>query len=231
MVTKASLIRPPRLAVWLVNLFTPYEQSESIQGDLLEEFADLASKSGGVSARRWYWRQSVKSTARLICTGFRVASWLIAVTVVGGFLLAWALEYLSEKAVTGVLVNYGSQVYAHVDAYVFWLIYGVLVERLLEPMLIGFIVGRVAKGQEMIATITLSLLWGGLSGVFLMQAVVQVGKNFGWPVWSVANAFSAAFEPLLLSTFVSPLLVLIGGIVARKHNVRRASISHSGLLR
>jgi hypothetical protein len=225
MMTKSPLMQPPRIAVWLVNLFTPYDQSESIQGDLLEEFAGLASKSGRVSARRWYWRQSVKSIAQLICTGFRVASWLIAVTVVGGFLLAWGLGYLSEKAITGVLVNYGSQVYAHVDAYVFWLIYGVLVERLLEPMLIGFIVSRVSKGQELIATITLSLLWGGLSGVFLIQAVIQVGRNFGWPVWAVPNAFSAVFEPLLLSTFVSPLLVLIGGVVARKHNARRALIS------
>jgi hypothetical protein len=50
--TKASLVQPPRLAVWLVNLFTPYEQAESIPGDLFEEFSAVAPKSGVASARR-----------------------------------------------------------------------------------------------------------------------------------------------------------------------------------
>jgi len=48
--TQASF-QPPRGAVWLIELFTPYEQAESIPGDLLEEFSDLASKSGVAYAR------------------------------------------------------------------------------------------------------------------------------------------------------------------------------------
>ena len=51
--TKPSFVQPPRFAVWLVNLFTPCEQSDSILGDLLEEFSGLASKSGMAFARRW----------------------------------------------------------------------------------------------------------------------------------------------------------------------------------
>ena len=47
---QASFVRPPRMAVWLVDLFTPNKQSESIPGDLLEEFSELASKSGVASA-------------------------------------------------------------------------------------------------------------------------------------------------------------------------------------
>jgi hypothetical protein len=53
--------RPPRLAAWLVNLFASVEDAESILGDLHEEFSDIVSKSGVVPARRWYWRQSVKT--------------------------------------------------------------------------------------------------------------------------------------------------------------------------
>ena len=143
---------------------------------------------------------------------------MIAVTVFGGFLLTWALFYLSEKAVVGLLDRY--QVYAHVDAYVFWLIYAVLVERLLEPMLVGFIVARAAKGLEMISTITLSLICGGISGIFLIREIRYLG-------WSTPNAFSVVFEPLILSTFVSPALLIIGGVVARKGNLpRHPSISH-----
>jgi hypothetical protein len=54
-------LRPPRLAAWLVELFTSVEQAECILGDLAEEFSDLASRSGAVHARRWYWRQSLKT--------------------------------------------------------------------------------------------------------------------------------------------------------------------------
>jgi hypothetical protein len=74
--TKPSFVQPPRFAVWLVNLFTPYEQAESIPGDLLEEFSELALKSDGAFARRWYWRQSVKTIGHLIGCGFRSVPWL-----------------------------------------------------------------------------------------------------------------------------------------------------------
>jgi len=85
--THASSVQPPRVAVWLLDLFTPYEQTESIPGDLLEEFSDVASKSGVANARRWYLRQSVRTILHLVRSGFRVAPWSIAGAVVGGVLL------------------------------------------------------------------------------------------------------------------------------------------------
>ena len=75
---KSREVHPPWVASWLVDLFTPIGQTETIQGDLLEEFSEVASKSGVASARRWYWRQSVKSVAHLIGTGFRAAPWTAA---------------------------------------------------------------------------------------------------------------------------------------------------------
>ena len=42
--------QPPRIAVWLLTLFTPAEVEESIMGDLLEEFSGLAIESGRASA-------------------------------------------------------------------------------------------------------------------------------------------------------------------------------------
>jgi hypothetical protein len=53
MTFQAEFVQPPRIAVWLVNLFTPAEEAESILGDLLEEFSHLASKSGVAFARSW----------------------------------------------------------------------------------------------------------------------------------------------------------------------------------
>jgi len=40
-------------------------------------------------------------------------------------------DWSTLKAVVAVLYKY--QVYAHIDAYVFWLIYDVLIQRLIEP--------------------------------------------------------------------------------------------------
>jgi hypothetical protein len=74
MTPPAYLVQPPRLAVWLVNLFTRAEEAESILGDLLEEYFQLASKSGVALARSWYWRQTVKTIAQLAGTGFRAHS-------------------------------------------------------------------------------------------------------------------------------------------------------------
>ena len=53
MTSEPNFVQPPRIAVWLVNLFTPAEEAESILGDLLEEYSHLESKSGVTFARSW----------------------------------------------------------------------------------------------------------------------------------------------------------------------------------
>jgi hypothetical protein len=78
---------------------------------------------------------------------------LIAGNVVGGWLLWLAVYWITEKAVVAILRNY--QVYTHIDAYVFFLLYGIVIELVIEPLLIGCIVAAIAKGREMVATMTL----------------------------------------------------------------------------
>lgn len=67
--------RPPRLAVWLIELFVPDEQASSVLGDLLEEFSDVATKSSVGNAQRWYWRQTLPTVLHLLGSGFRAAPW------------------------------------------------------------------------------------------------------------------------------------------------------------
>ena len=67
---ESRILRPPVIAVWLVGFFTPDKQTEAIQGDLVEEFSSLASSSGVATARRWYWRQSINTVARLWAPDF-----------------------------------------------------------------------------------------------------------------------------------------------------------------
>jgi hypothetical protein len=98
MTSKPYLIQPPRIAVWLLNLFALTEGAESILGDLLEEFSLLVSKSGASSARRWYWRQTIKTVPQLAGVGFRTAPWMTTAAVIGGFLLRKLLAPLVEPS-------------------------------------------------------------------------------------------------------------------------------------
>jgi hypothetical protein len=158
----------------------------------------------------------VKTTAHLIATGFLVTPGLIAGTVVGGWLLGWAAYWFTQKAVVAVLYEY--QVYAHIDAYVFWLIYAVLIERLIEPFIIGCIIAVAAKAREMVVTMTLGLVVGASSGAGLVHLRHH---------WSESN-FPLA--PLLLTTFVSPVMFVFGGGIVREIRSamsRRPSATHS----
>lgn len=207
MVTKSSLIQPPRLAVWLVNLFTPYEQSDSILGDLIEEFSDLASKSGMAFARRWYWRQSVRTVAHLIGCGFRGGPWQIAGVVVGGFLLYFFCGGRLEEAVVAVL-NFGRHpndnpyyTWSQAQARIRLIECGDLVGHFLLSLFIGCIVALAVKGREMVAAITLAfVLWVPAMALFL--------------VWSARHG---PFLPLQLITLLSDsIMIVIGGGIVRK---------------
>jgi hypothetical protein len=220
MVTKSSLIQPPRLAVWLVNLFTPYEQSESILGDLLEEFSDLASKSGMAFARRWYWRQSVRTVAHLIGSGFRGGPWQIAAAVVGGFLLYFLCSARLEQAVVAVL-NFGR--HPHDNPYYTWsqaqarirlIEYGDLVGQFLLSLFIGCMVAVAVKGREMVAAITLAfVLWVPQIAWFL--------------VWSARHG---PFLPLQLITPLSASIMTVTGAIIVRKSRSAVSPRHSASL-
>ncbi|HEY6266576.1 MAG TPA: hypothetical protein VIW93_17380 [Candidatus Acidoferrum sp.] len=172
--TKPSFVQPPRFAVWLVNLFTPYEQAESIPGDLLEEFSELALKSDGAFARRWYWRQSVKTIGHLIGCGFLSVPWRIAGAVLLGRLLLPFGFILPEKIIVAVLRVF--PVYPNYDhknvvaLWMFWVPLAIDIGWVIAPIIIGCIVAVVAKGREMIATMTLGF-------TFLALRVVAIIVN------------------------------------------------------
>jgi hypothetical protein len=202
---------PPRIATWLVDLFASDEQAESITGDLIEGFSEQASKSGLASARHWYWRQSAKTVAYLVGSGFCFAPWRIAGVVVGGFLLYWFGAGKIERAVVAVL-DFRSQ--PHVTPYytwpqaqarMFWLQYGVLAGHLLLSVFIGCIVAVAAKSREIVATMTLGLvLWVPQAAWFL--------------VWSAKHGYALMPLQLILPLGVSIMIVMGGGIVRKKRS-------------
>jgi putative ABC transport system permease protein len=55
-------VRPPVVAVWLLERLLPRSARDAVIGDLLEEFDDLGV--GGVPARRWFWAQALRLGGR-----------------------------------------------------------------------------------------------------------------------------------------------------------------------
>jgi hypothetical protein len=217
--THASSVQPPRVAVWVLDVFTPYEQTESIPGDLLEEFSDVASKSGVAYARRWYWRQSVRTIFHLIRGGFRVAPWSIAGVVLGGVLLVQLGHALAEWAIrTGIekFVNHRVLPFHLLSrpALLTLLVnIGMYLCRLTVAMLIGCIIAIACKSREMLATITVSL-------VCSIQAVTGFWTFLhGWPDLPLK-----ALPPVLLYSFGGLFAMVIGGGIVRKYRFRSLQI-------
>jgi hypothetical protein len=200
-----------------VNLFTIPDDAEAIMGDLLEEFSYLACKSGAAYARRWYWRQALKTIAHLIYSAYRVAPWSTAAAVVGGFLLRWLVTgFLGfpERAIFAVLERYQVPD-KHFNTYVFFATTGIDIGQLIVFLLVGCVAALAAKGREMAAAITLSLIFAGMSGVAL----------FEW----VASGHTWLLRSLLPWNFADSFAILIGAAIVRSSRTARRIGSGDGL--
>ena len=151
-----DLTQPPRLAAWLVSLFSPAEEADSILGDLAEEFAHLAAASGAAFARKWYLRQAVRTIGHLAASAFSFAPWSTAMAVIGGYLLIRFALPLPLQGIESILNRYRVYEY-HPDAYLLWFTGGAFLVRLILLTLIGTLMAVVAKGRELTATVTLAL--------------------------------------------------------------------------
>jgi hypothetical protein len=206
MTQTASRSRPPRLASWLVELFATDDQEESILGDLHEEFFDIVSKSGTVSARRWYWRQTAKTIAHLVGAAFRVAPWSIAGTVLLGFVLRRFSFSLPERIIVTVLRTQRPYSNLHYGFYVWQVTYGIPILHVIVSTLLGCVVALAAKRGEIAATITLALVLCALIGAALVRVASQGSMDVAWVLWS----------------FPDPFATILGGVIVREFRLRPA---------
>jgi hypothetical protein len=197
MTSARDSVQPPRFASWLLTLFTPPDE-EAILGDLLEEFSLLVSNSGFAFARSWYWRQVVKTIAHIFGTTFRVAPWSIASVVVGGFLLHRFVSGLPNRLLSAVTDKYLFYWSAHFQAYI-WILKGMLPAQLILSMFVGCMVALVAKGREMVATMTLVLVRCALIGTAWVWVATHRPPDLAWMLWSCAD----------------PCAVVLGGAIVR----------------
>jgi hypothetical protein len=208
MTPNSPRIRPPFIARWLIRSFTSGWQEDAILGDLLEEFSELASKSGLTYARRWYWQQSIKTLGALISAGFRTTPWLIASAVVGGYLVLRFGFSVPEKLIVAVLefrrhgiIPYYTQ--SEMAAYLFWLNTGILIGRLLVSVLTGCIIAILAKGREMITTLMLTIF------LFALNVMAWFNMARYWPERAVPL-------PIALTNLANIILIPTGGVIVRQ---------------
>ncbi len=199
MTSQTNFAPPPRIATWLIGLFTADEEAESISGDLLEEYSHLASRSGIRVARRWYWRQSVKSIAHLFGTGFRVAPWSTLAVVGGGFFLLRFVSGLPHTILSALTDRYLTYWSIHFKAYMFLATDGMLSAHLIAALIVGCVVALAARGRELVATVTLALVFCAMIGAALMWVATRGTVDFAWMLWSCFD----------------PLAIVVGGAIVR----------------
>jgi hypothetical protein len=207
--TQVSVVQPPHIAVWLLDLFITEKQRESIHGDLFEEFSGLASKSGVVSARRWYWRQSLKTIAHAD-TGFRAAPLRIAGAVLLGLLLLWVGFPLPGRAILAIVVRYryrfqGAGVPARFIGVV-CVPLAIQIGSVIVAMSVGCVVAVAAKGAEMIATMMLSLALSALA--------VLAHLDLMWVMLHLPYYFFLLQHEVVFLAF-SSIAIVIAGVIIR----------------
>jgi hypothetical protein len=208
MTSQSQFVQPPRFAVWLLTLFALDDEAESILGDLLEEFSLLASKLGVPFARRWYWRQTLKTVLQLAVLGFRTAPWLTTAAVAAGFFLRKLVAPWVEPPIFAVLEKY--HVYEHhFSVYMFFASTGIDIGHFITFLFVGFIVAFVARGREMVATTTLGLIFGAMIVVALPVEVMRFG--YAMPLSRV------------MVYFADSLAIVIAGVIVRRHRLGAAA--------
>jgi hypothetical protein len=203
MTPQESFVRPPLIAGWLVSLFTPLPQTEAISGDLVEEFSDVASRLGIDSARRWYWRHSMKTIANLFGGSFRAAPWTVVCAVVGGLLLAWYVPNWIIGALFAVCREHGVFVQKRIQ-FLLPLINSRLL-RIVEMVLIGCIVAVAAKGSEIVTTMTVLLARIATFGVMIVWGIERGSLR----VSTAHQVFRVALVMPLY--FVGPSIAIVAG--------------------
>lgn len=206
--SRPKLDQPRQWGAWLLGLFATCEERELIVGDLSEEYIQRASQSGGAAARRWYWRQILRSLPHLVSSAFRTSPWKTAMAVVVGFEFRRLMGRLTEPAIFALIDRF--QIYEHhFGTYRFLASTGIDIGHLITFLMVGSLAALIARRSEMAAAISLSLIYAGMAAVASMLLLAK-SHDFTCLIrlsWNGSDAFA----------------IILGAIVVRilRWNVNR----------
>jgi len=84
-------MNPGRVSQFLLFAFVGAAEAEFVAGDLAEEFASLANRRGPRVARRWYFRQVVRSILPLLTVRLRSGEFTRALLAAAGAVIPLAI--------------------------------------------------------------------------------------------------------------------------------------------
>lgn len=201
MTSSSSLNLPPRGAAWLISLFASEEETQSILGDLSEEFSRLVLQSGSSFARRWYWRQALKSLPHIVFSAFHLAPWSTGLAVLAGFLLRRLLARLPDFATFALVDRFAIHEH-HFGLYRFLASTALDIEHVLIFFLVGCFVAVLARKREMAPAILLALFYVALSLVGSTVGAIRTGEyaSLFRLSWYFTDALSIVFGALFIRT-------------------------------
>jgi hypothetical protein len=204
---------PPRLTSWLLDLFVPADQADSIPGDLLEEFTTKAAQAGVRAARRWYRGQAVNTIAHLLSLQYRASPWAtIGAVLVGLVILPDSAQIVHLTA--GVFLEH-FRIYPYVPARIVWVIYAVGLECVVCPLLAGWLAAAISKGREMAVALTLSALRGSA----VIPWLIFVLWRHPLKLERLLIQSDAFYTQSLLTLLLPPICLFLGAVICKRRRI------------
>jgi hypothetical protein len=198
---RAKLDQPPRLGAWLLGLFIAGEEKDLIVGDLSEEYFERDSHSDRADARRWYWRQILKTLPHLVGSAFRTSPWWTALAIIVGFEFRRLLGPLPQRAIFAIIER--TNVFEnHYGTYKFLASTGIDIGHLITFLMVGLLVGLIARRREMAPALALGLIYTGMAVVASVWFVMK-SHEFAYLLrmsWYFSDAFAVVIGAGLVRT-------------------------------
>ena len=188
------------------------ECAEGVLGDLEEEFGGRLVQSGHPAARRWYWRQAVRTNVHLFWGSVRTAPWSTTGLALASFIVAQLLYGVMSVLVGRLVSNLPIHDY---DASVWSWRAAALVRFVAIPLALGWSMAVIVRGREMVVAV---LVVSVLAVPIVWSVTISVARY-----WSLAHelpGFWLMFKFAQMGTF--PLGLLAGGMLRRIQQMRAA---------
>jgi len=200
-------IKPPAGASWLLSIFTLEPDFQQVDGDMREEFHQLALREGTEAARNWYWREAFRnawafstrpSTIRLLTAA---ALCVLILRLTNRPLNRWLrTELMSAPRIPGLALLLGSLIQTGVVLGLGYSAESILQRR--EPRLpvafIGFYLLAIAYWVCVTHYYQLWLLAPGRILVDLVKTIVVVGAYWIGVAWAARSGSGAARLPTII---------------------------------
>lgn len=168
-------LRPPKGASLLLSLFASETDFLQVEGDLSEEFQQLALQSGRSAARQWYWHEAVRNAFAFVTRRGSINALVSGLLSLGIFRLVMPLffhwlrnQLVSVPRVPGLRI---------------------LLITLFEitlAFLLGAVMSRMLKGREPLLRLTFTVSYP----VSVVSFIIRSGMYVWWtPVQSSLDLF------------------------------------------